>query len=202
MKSGSIEQFAHLSEFNSVKEFNQSISQALEYFCERFTKGERIAFEKLIQYSVKKYGVCNARISKLVQASHSEKGGISRSTFERMLRKAKAFGIFTIHHTIREKGGYSHNVYIFHRFDGANQDQLTERKPPQKQDQTTAQPSKKAAEARLLKTKKPKQDLRPPTIEALDASFVPAYVPASFVESKRNLQAMGPCHHRPQLNEI
>ncbi|EKN69263.1 hypothetical protein BABA_10386 [Neobacillus bataviensis LMG 21833] len=42
--------------------------------------------------------------------------GISRSTFKRMIGKAKAVGIFTVYETERGNGSQSSNLYIFNRF--------------------------------------------------------------------------------------
>ncbi|WP_209121706.1 hypothetical protein [Alkalihalobacillus sp. BA299] len=200
MKSGHIDQFAHLSEFHSVKEFNESMKQVRKLYEYHFTKGERIALLTLIQYSVKKHGVCNARIGKLVQAAQAHNGGISRSTFERMLRKAKKLGIISIHHTIRQKGGYSHNVYIFHRFDGATSPQLPDRKHAETPAPPCHQAEEKAPEAPLLETKKQKQhqeqrqqtqeslrtkpldSVRSKSLDSLDYTFVPSYVPTPFVQ--------------------
>ncbi|SDN08961.1 hypothetical protein SAMN04488137_3463 [Fictibacillus solisalsi] len=61
----------------------------LEVHGEKFTKGELIVFHQLTRYSVKVIGVCNAR----------------------------KFGVISIHHTIRNQGGYAHNIFVFHRFD-------------------------------------------------------------------------------------
>ena len=183
MKSGRIEQYAHLSPFTSVKQFNKSINRAIQLHGHKFTKGEKIAFLKLTQYSVKTLGVCNARICKLVQATQTDGCGISRSTFERMLRKAKQFGILTTHHTTREKGGYSHNVYIFTPFDGACDQQLTYRPTAQTPAKSSPTPRKSQPETKELKaTKKTIKNHRPITSAPLDASFVPAYVPQAFVK--------------------
>ena len=93
MKSGHIKSFTHLSQFTSVQEFNESTKQALNLYGDHFTKKERIALFTLIQYSVKHFGICNARIDVLVAASNSDKTSLSRATFERMLRKAKSLHI-------------------------------------------------------------------------------------------------------------
>ncbi|WHY74530.1 hypothetical protein [Fictibacillus enclensis] len=75
-------------------------------YIKRFTKGELIAFQQLTRYCVKVIGVCNAKICTLVSACY-KKGVISRSTIERMFRKAKRLGIISVHHTLRSKGGYA-----------------------------------------------------------------------------------------------
>ncbi|WP_227937162.1 hypothetical protein [Alkalihalobacillus deserti] len=183
MKPGHVSKFAHLSPFETVKEFNESMKQAQYLHGHHFTKGERTALFTLAQFSVKHIGVCNARIDKLVQASQTKKQAISRSTFERMLRKAKKYNILSVHHTIREKGGYSHNVYIFHRFDGAI---LTDRKklptPTPTITPTTNQPSETSSIKSIKSLKNHLiQKIRIESVESLDYTFVPSNVPEPFV---------------------
>lgn len=57
-------------------------------------------------------GICNAKIQTIVAATHNDTIGISRSTFERMLRKAKTLGLIEIHNTSK-RGYQAHNVYVF-----------------------------------------------------------------------------------------
>jgi hypothetical protein len=126
------------------------------------------------------------RKNKLVEASHTNKWGISRSTFERMLRKAKQFGILTIHHTTRKKGGYSHNVYVFHRIDGSPNNQLTDRSTLEKRTTPPTQTTKTDSEAIFIENKtKIRKDLRRTTLEELDYTYVPSYVPEEFVKTVR-----------------
>ncbi|ARK29841.1 hypothetical protein [Halalkalibacter krulwichiae] len=189
MKSGRIEQFSHLSEFRTVKEFNQSIAVTLDIHGHHFTKGELIAFTHLTRFSVKVIGVCNARICKLVQACQTTKGGISRSTFERMLRKARNLGILSNHRTKREKGGYSHSVYVFHHFDTSNTQQLKQQHMDEKPDHTWAKPRKFQAETNYIKTKTlhnkdlRKRPLKELSLNELDSSFTPTYIPKKFVKA-------------------
>ncbi|WP_078429814.1 hypothetical protein [Alkalihalobacterium alkalinitrilicum] len=191
MKPGHIDQFVHLSKFQSVKLFNETMKVVRKQYEHHFTKGEKIALLTLIQYSVKIPGICNARICKLVQAAQTHNGVISRSTFERMLRKAKTLGILSIHHTTRQQGGFSHNIYVFHPFDRAQDQQLTDRRAAKKPDTPSHPAPEKALEASLLKTKEHKdKDLRQSskldsetTLEQLDHTFVPSYVPTPFVKT-------------------
>ncbi|OLO37085.1 hypothetical protein BTR23_14225 [Alkalihalophilus pseudofirmus] len=192
MKSGKIEQFKQYSKFSGLEEFNHSNKNALEIHGHHFTKGERIAFNVLTRFSVKVLGVCNARICKLVQACQEIKGGISRSTFERMLRKAKSLGIITIIHTVRETGGYAHSVYIFNRFDTPNDEKLTDPTNSQNPHPPKANAPKKPQETSLVETKTLKdKDLRQEqvtkidhvNINELDHSFIPDYVPSQFVKT-------------------
>jgi uncharacterized protein YoxC len=186
MKSGNIQQFAHLSQFKSVKEFNESTRRALQLYNHHFTKGEKKGLLTLIQYSAKIPGVCNARICQLVQATHKGQEGISRTTFERLLRKGKSLGLFSVHRTTRsKKGGTSHNVFVFHRFDVADPQQLKERQTAQKQATPSGQVTKNATETKVHKTNKniKDQNLRKETLDSLDFTFVPPYVPTAFVKA-------------------
>ncbi|MBT2278859.1 hypothetical protein J7E51_12890 [Priestia megaterium] len=120
MKSGNIEQFKHLSKFKDVKEFNNHIEQWMVDFKNGFTKGELIGLKRLIRYSCKYAGISNAKIQTIVSATHNNEIGISRSTFERMLRKAKQFGILTVHNTFCGSN-QRHNVYVFNRYQSIKQ---------------------------------------------------------------------------------
>lgn len=116
MKSGNIEQFKHLSQFRDLKDFNNNIEQWMIDIKSKFTKSELIALKRLIRFSAKIAGVCNAKIQTLVSACHEAGQEISRSTFERMLRKAKRFGLVQVINTFKESGKQSHNVYVFQRY--------------------------------------------------------------------------------------
>ncbi|MFE8061643.1 hypothetical protein [Priestia aryabhattai] len=120
MKSGSIEQFVHLSKFNDVKEFNNHIEQWMVDCKNYFTKSELIGLKRLIRYSCKYAGISNAKIQTLVSATHNDEIGISRSTFERMLRKAKQLGILTVHNTFCGSN-QRHNVYVFNHYQSTKQ---------------------------------------------------------------------------------
>lgn len=116
MRSGNIEQFKHLSQFRDLIDFNNNIEQWMIDLKAKFTKSELIALKRLIRYSAKVAGVCNAKIQTLVSACHEAGQEISRSTYERMLRKAKKFGLIQVINTFKENGKQSHNVYVFQRY--------------------------------------------------------------------------------------
>ena len=116
MKAGNIEQFKHLSQFRDIRDFNNNIEQWMIDLKQKFTKSELIALKRLIRFSAKVAGVCNAKIQTLVSACHEKGQEISRSTFERMLRKAKKFGLLIVYNTTKENGKQSHNVYVFQRY--------------------------------------------------------------------------------------
>jgi hypothetical protein len=109
MKSGHINNFKHLSKFSSLKDFNNNIEQWMIDIKSSFTKSELIALKRLIRFAAKIPGICNAKIQTIISATHekNEMGGISRSTFERMLRK--------VENTMRY-GKQGHNVYVFNPY--------------------------------------------------------------------------------------
>ncbi|WP_117017549.1 hypothetical protein [Aeribacillus pallidus] len=119
MKAGNIEQFKHLSQFRDLKDFNNNIEQWMIDLKSKFTKSELIALKRLIRFSAKVAGVCNAKIQTLVSACHEAGQEISRSTFERMLRKAKQFGLIVVYNTFKN-GKQAHNVYVFQRYQSQN----------------------------------------------------------------------------------
>jgi predicted transcriptional regulator len=178
MKSGRIEQFSHLSQFDSIKAFNYNIETFLSVHKRDFTKSELIAFKRLVRFCAKYYGVANAKIAKVVVAC-TDHGGISRSTFERMLRKAKKLHILTIHNTLRNKGGHGHNVFVFNRFDRRNTEILTEGQNPEKScSPSIYRPQSSPETIHLSKTHKTKEQNR--IQEKLDHTFTSDTVPVAF----------------------
>lgn len=128
MLAGRIEEFSHLSQFKDIKDLNNNVEMFLSIHHKDFTKSELIAFKRLTKYMAKVKGVANAKIQTLVKATHTIGGlfgGVSRSTFERMLRKAKKLGILKVENTTKLKGGKGHNVYILQRFDALKEEKLT-----------------------------------------------------------------------------
>ncbi|MGF9850391.1 hypothetical protein COL11_09940 [Bacillus anthracis] len=111
MQAGNIANFSHLSQFRDLKDFNNNVEQWMIDIKEEFTKSELIALKRLIRFSAKVPGICNAKIQTIVAATHDGTIGISRSSFERMLRKAKALGFIEIHNTSK-RGYQAHNVYV------------------------------------------------------------------------------------------
>lgn len=67
MRAGNIYQFKYLSQFRSVKEFNEHKERYLQLYPDQFTHSEFIAFEVLTQFSVVVPGVaredCDTRFS-------------------------------------------------------------------------------------------------------------------------------------------
>jgi hypothetical protein len=162
MKSGYIETFRHLSQFENLKDFNRNIKMFLAEHEEKFTKSEMIAFRYLTRFSARVPGVCNAKIQTIVAAINKDYDdfGVSRSTFERMLRKAKKLGILVVHNTERSGGGKGHNVFVFQRFDASENnkttyretEKLTDCKNPENPTETSADEQQAKAEVTILET--------------------------------------------------
>jgi hypothetical protein len=145
LKAGNIENFKHLSVFTSLKDFNNNIEMFLAEHKADFTKSELVAFKRLVRFAARVKGVCNAKIQTILKAINDAAGGygISRSTFERMIRKAKKLGILIVHNTERSGGGKGHNVFVFQRFtvDVSKSEKLTHCENVEKPTETSADES-------------------------------------------------------------
>ena len=118
MTMTNIEAFQHLSNFKSLKDLNNNIEQILLDYKTAFTKSELIGLKHLLQFCAKVKGVATARICKLISATFKDgKVGISRRTFERMLKKAEELGILTIKNGERWNGSQTSNIYVFNRYE-------------------------------------------------------------------------------------
>lgn len=107
-----------LSKFKSLKEFNDHFEQTMLLHKDKFTKSEHLALNKLRKFAADIFGVAWCRIQKAVSATHKdEMFGVSRSTFERMLRKAKKLNLVRVINQEKENKYKKHNVYVFNRVD-------------------------------------------------------------------------------------
>ncbi|MFJ5625692.1 hypothetical protein ACIQD3_24225 [Peribacillus loiseleuriae] len=183
--AGRIENFKEFSQFKNIKEFNNTIEMFLAEHKKDFTKGELVAFKRLVRFSAKYVGVANAKIGTLLRAIN-EKGngfGISRSTFERMLRKAKDLGILSVENTVKSKGGKGHNVYIFNKIDALKKETLTycenHEKPCDSEDK--GRDFERETINHLKTSNIKKINKRKET--HLDSTFTASYVPKTFVQA-------------------
>jgi hypothetical protein len=180
MRSGNIEQFKHLSQFRDLKDFNNNIEQWMTDLKSKFTKSELIALKRLIRYSAKVAGVCNAKIQTLVSACHETGQEISRSTFERMLRKAKQFGLVQVYNTMKN-GRKGHNVYVFQRY----QSQVVSDSPTidvlqNEKIDALKETESKSKTSNLLNKRNENVSDNKYTGDKLDGSFTSSRVPAEF----------------------
>ncbi|WP_313771710.1 hypothetical protein [Neobacillus niacini] len=171
LKSGRIEGFEGYSQFKSVKEFNTHVEMWLAVKKHEFSKGEVIGLKRLVRFSAKVPGVCNAKIGTLLKAINEEYhgNGISRSTFKRMTLKAKELGILTIHETERKNGSQSSNLYSFNRF-------------PQSEPPKAKKLNHHKETNNLLKTNNQKSTKRNEASIEINHTFVSDKVPQAFVQ--------------------
>lgn len=115
MKNGQVEKFARYSQFKSVAEFNDHVNKWLQEVGREFSKGERLALNYLTRYAVKIVGVANVKIGTVLKTIHADYNGngVSRSTWKRMIVKAKKLGMIVTHELARENGSQSSNLYVF-----------------------------------------------------------------------------------------
>ncbi|WP_238579177.1 hypothetical protein [Neobacillus niacini] len=172
LKSGRIEGFEVYSQFKSVKEFNTHIEMWLAVKKHEFSKGELVGFKRLVRFSAKVPGVCNAKIGTMLKAINEEYhgNGISRSTFKRMIIKTKDLGILTIYETERKNGSQSSNLYSFNRF-------------PQSEPPKAKKLDQPKETNNLFKTNIQKNNKRNENRIELDHTFVSDKVPQNFVQT-------------------
>ncbi|WP_427110860.1 hypothetical protein [Lysinibacillus xylanilyticus] len=108
-----------LSKFDSLRDFNNQFEQAVLSIKSVFTKSEYIALNKLRKFAGSAIaGVAWCKAQKAVAATHMDALiGVSRSTFNRMLRKAASHNLLTIIRQERNNKYQTHNVYVFNRAD-------------------------------------------------------------------------------------
>ncbi|MGA4721085.1 hypothetical protein [Fictibacillus nanhaiensis] len=196
MRAGNIRQFASLSQYENVQEFNDHKRDFLEHHAGLFTNSEFLAFELLSQYSVVVPGVANAKIDTLVDRSAEKGGSISRASFIRMLRKAKNAGIIVVHKTYRASGGFAHNVFVFQRFDPPSETKVTQRVASEMLCESRDKRVEIAQETINLSINLKDKDLKIRkenvmtdnsssylSLEDLDESFTPNSVPKDFIHT-------------------
>ncbi|MDN3019206.1 hypothetical protein PH210_23830 [Paenibacillus sp. BSR1-1] len=173
IKSGYTGGFQHYSQFSSLQEFNYHIEMWLLEHKHAFTKGEIIGLKRLVRFAAKIPGVCNAKIGTILKSIHEQyqENGISRSTFKRMILKAKVLGIITVFETERKNGSQSSNLYQFNRFPSSE--------PPKEEKMNHHNKT-----SNLLRTEKEQKiNKRNETSEQqLDHNFVSNRIPQPFVQ--------------------
>jgi hypothetical protein len=70
LKSGNIEGFEQFSQFSSLQELNTHIEMWLALHKQDFSKGALMGLKRLVRFSAKIPGVCNAKIGTILKAIH------------------------------------------------------------------------------------------------------------------------------------
>lgn len=104
--------------FQSVTEFEQHMEGWVQQCRLKLSRGEMLALKMLMEFSKSVPGVCHEEIGRILEAIQEEYDcfGISRATFKRMRRKAKAIGMLSVYETERKDGGRGCNLYVFHHY--------------------------------------------------------------------------------------
>ena len=118
LKNGQIENFKSYSQFQSVAEFNEHFRLWMQKYGREFTRSEKIGLVLLSRFAMKVVGVANLKIGTALKVLYEQYNGngISRSTWKRMVAKAKKIGLLVVHELKRDSGGQSSNLYVFMRF--------------------------------------------------------------------------------------
>ncbi|UCZ52923.1 hypothetical protein LGQ02_19410 [Bacillus shivajii] len=195
MENGEVTLFAEYSKFEDVASFNEAVHQWLDQYHDYFTKGEKLALTFLTRYSVKVVGVSNVKIATVLKVIHEEYNGngISRSTFKRMVSKAKKIGMIKTYTLKRTSGGQSSNLYVFQPYpnDGdspsrKNQSGHAQSYVPERRLHSNEPPYQQNLN-HLIKTKEYKTNkLLNKRKESLDHSYTSDDVPHSFQKLVKN----------------
>ena len=171
LKAGKIDEFEGFSQFKLLKEFNRHMEMWLLEYRDEFSKGEIVALKRLVRFSAKIPGVCNAKIGTMLKAIHEEYNGngISRSTFKRMILKAKELGMITVYETGRKNGSQTANLYVFNRF--------PTNEPPKTEEMDHPKETSNLSETKNQEIKKRKEEPL-----KLDHTFTSDRVPKPFVQ--------------------
>ena len=116
------------SKFKTIEDFNNDFNKAMYYYKDKFTKSEYIALKKLSKFAFSEkspntIGIAWSKGQIVVAATHKERKcenetfGISRSTFDRMLRKAKKLNLIRVINQFHKNRKQKHNLYVFNRFE-------------------------------------------------------------------------------------
>ncbi|MEH7346001.1 hypothetical protein V7122_19345 [Bacillus sp. JJ1532] len=176
MKSGDIKNYRQLSQFRDLKDFNNQFEQHMLDLKDNFTKSELVALKRLVRFSASIAGVCYAKIQTVVAATHEHDGvGISRSTFKRMLTKAKEVGLLVVHNTFKN-GKQGHSVYVFNCYSSISNrlEPPSDEKMNHHETSNLLESSSNIKELRTSSVKSINQSIKQPI------SLLPAYIDSGF----------------------
>lgn len=182
--SGMIEKFKRLAKFKNKKHLNNHYEQWLLDIKDKLTKGELQAFKRLVRFMCKFPGVATAKIATMLKANYQIEGEntISRSTFERMLRKVKEWGVITIHHTIKKASDgrvkQGHSIYVFNPYNSKVFSNSSTIDVPKKKKLTEHKET-----SFLYAANNQNNNVTDVQSLELDASFTASYVPEEFVKA-------------------
>jgi hypothetical protein len=108
-----LEQYEQYSPFQSVAEFDHHFEMWMADHRKNFSKGELMGLKRPVRFAAIILGVCHAKMGTFLKAIHEEfnESSISRSTFKRMLGKAKNLGLLAIHETEIKNGSQSSKTW-------------------------------------------------------------------------------------------
>lgn len=176
IKNNDLKTISKFSRFSSLEEFNKSFYNTMVKFGDEFTTSEVLALKALKNRSAKYFGVAFGKVGTIVSDTHKEGIGISRSSFSRMLRKAKKFGIVDIVTTQSVRtGGQGNNIFVFRPCDTLVDEQLTGCEDVENADLPVVEEPKSDGDTTLPYTSPKQKDLNIRT-----ADLVSNEVPTAF----------------------
>lgn len=110
-------QIDKLARFDSMVAFDRNFEQMALDVKPLMTKAEYMAFKQLKNYARNLCGVAYCKIGTAVKSTHDRNFiGISRSTFNRMISKAKKLNAISVINYWHANGRRAHSVYVFNKF--------------------------------------------------------------------------------------
>lgn len=184
MLKNDITYFQELSNFDSLKDFNNNLEMHLADFKNEYTTKELIVLKRLVRFSAKVFGVSNVSIRTLVEAVEAyDKVKVSEATFHRMKRKSIKLGLFDTRSCRREDSSQSSNLYVFLPYSIDTPDRLEEvEETPSNQDleKKDVTPLKASNISKTNKTIKTRKGIE---VMNFDSSFISSNVPRELVET-------------------
>lgn len=174
LKSGNIQNFLHLCQFNNQKQFERNIRLFIAENVDKLTKSEMVGFKAMVNYCIKYNGIGNFKIATVLKSINDQTNGngISRSTFKRLLVKLQEMNVLQIHHTYKENNHkQGHSVYVFLEYQSTKQ-------PNELPKPENIEPPKKTTQ--VLKTNNNKRRKEVDNGQ-MDHTFTPSNVPSEVV---------------------
>ncbi|MEH7386557.1 hypothetical protein V7147_14280 [Bacillus sp. JJ1521] len=118
IKIGSEIDIYEYSQFHDYEEFKVNMEIWLIDYQKKFTRGEMLGMNQLIQLSSKIPGVCHEAIKTIACCKDFglSEHAISRSTFKRMIWKCIEFNMLTAYETENNSGAQIGNLYVFNPY--------------------------------------------------------------------------------------
>ncbi|MFA9560375.1 hypothetical protein ACERII_24035 [Evansella sp. AB-rgal1] len=185
LANGTIDQFSNYSQFTSLDELNLHMRAWIKGNPDIFSKSELIGLYRLTRYCAKVLGVSNVKIGTILKGISEEfsGNGISRSTFKRMIVKAKDIGLLKVLELKRQhSGGQSSNLYVIQRHPNWAESVVKKQQSIEPPSHEKLNPHKTKQKLKTNNNNKKEQKRK----ETLDHTYTSDRVPVAFTTLVKN----------------